>query len=103
MGNWTNNNIDTLIPDDSEEEKELLNAYQKGELIPVENQKEMRRKLKQAAKATIQKAKHISVRVTEKDLRKIKAKAVATGISYHALLGSLLHQYADGKISVNLS
>jgi predicted DNA binding CopG/RHH family protein len=102
MGNRIDDNMDMAILDDSEEEKEFLDAYQRGELIPVENQEEMRRKLRQAAKATIEKAKHISVRVTEKDLRKIKAKAVATGIPYHALLGSLLHQYADGKISVSI-
>lgn len=102
MGNRIDDNMDMAILDDSEEEKELLDAYQRGELIPVENQEEMRRKLRQAAKATIEKAKHVSVRVTEKDLRKIKAKAVSTGIPYHTLLGSLLHQYADGKISVNI-
>jgi predicted DNA binding CopG/RHH family protein len=102
MGNRIDDNMDMAILDDSEEEKELLDAYQRGELIPLENQEEMRKKLRQAAKATIEKAKHISVRVTERDLRKIKAKAVATGIPYHTLLGSLLHQYADGKISVSI-
>ncbi|HLP48585.1 MAG TPA: antitoxin [Candidatus Kapabacteria bacterium] len=102
MGNRINDDMDMAILDDSEEEKELLSAYQRGKLIPVENQEEMRRKLRQAAKATIEKARHVSIRVTEKDLRKIKAKAVATGIPYHTLLGSLLHQYADGKVSFSI-
>jgi predicted DNA binding CopG/RHH family protein len=102
MGNRINDDIDMAILDDSEEEKELLSAYQRGELVPVENQEEMRKKLRQAAKATIEKARHVSIRVTEKDLRKIKAKAVATGIPYHTLLGSLLHQYADGKVSFSI-
>ncbi|HLP47953.1 MAG TPA: hypothetical protein VK469_18560, partial [Candidatus Kapabacteria bacterium] len=78
MGNRINDDMDIAILDDSEEEKELLSAFQREELIPVENQEEMRKKLRQAAKATIEKARHVSIRVTEKDLRKIKAKAVAT-------------------------
>ncbi len=93
---------DMAILDDSEEEKEILEAYEKGELVPVENQEEMREKLRQAAKATIGKTKHISIRVSEKDLRKIKARAVESGIPYQTLIGSLLHQYADGKITINI-
>ncbi len=93
---------DMAILDDSEEEKEILEAYEKGELVPVENQEEMREKLRQAAKATIGKTKHISIRVSEKDLRKIKARAVESGMPYQTLIGSLLHQYADGKITINI-
>ena len=93
---------DVTILDDSEEEKELLEAYEKGELEPVENQEEMRKKLREAAKATIGKTKHISIRVSEKDLRKIKARAVESGIPYQTLIGSLLHQYADGKITLRM-
>ena len=88
--------------DDSEEEKEILTAYEKGELVPVENQEEMRNKLRNAAKATIGKTKHLSIRVSEKDLRKIKARATESGIPYQTLIGSLLHQYADGKIALTI-
>jgi len=87
---------------DSEEEKEILTAYEKGELVPVENQEEMRNKLRNAAKATIGKTKHLSIRVSEKDLRKIKARATESGIPYQTLIGSLLHQYADGKIALTI-
>jgi len=91
-----------ILLDDSEEEKEILEAYEKGELIPVENQEEMRIKLKYAAKATVGKTKHLSIRVSEKDLRKIKAKATESGMPYQTLIGSLLHQYADGKIILTI-
>lgn len=90
------------IMDDSKEEKELLDAYERGELIPVENQEEMRQKLRSAAKATIGKTKHISIRLSERDLRKIKAKAVESGLPYQTLIGSLLHQYADGRITLTV-
>jgi predicted DNA binding CopG/RHH family protein len=93
---------DMAVLDDSEEEKEILEAYEKGELVPIENQEEMREKLRQAAKATIGKTRHISIRVTEKDLSKIKARAVKSGIPYQTIIGSLLHQYADGKITLSI-
>jgi predicted DNA binding CopG/RHH family protein len=88
--------------DDTEEEKEVVDAFEKGLLEPVENQEMRREQLRQYAKATISKTKHISIRVSEKDLRKIKAKAVETGIPYQTLIGSLLHQYASGRITLTL-
>ena len=91
---------DINLLDDPEEEREILEAYEKGQLEPVENPEERRKQLRQYARATLSKTKHISIRVSEKDLRKIKAKAVETGIPYQTLIGSLLHQYASGKITV---
>jgi len=85
--------------DDPEEEKEILEAYEKGLLEPVENPEKRREELRQYARATISKTKHVSVRLSEKDLRKIKAKALEIGIPYQTLIGSVLHQYASGRIS----
>jgi predicted DNA binding CopG/RHH family protein len=94
--------MEMAVMDDSQEEREIVEAYEKGELIPVENQEEMRKKLRDAARATVARTKHISIRISEKDLRKIKARAVESGIPYQTLVGSLLHQYADGKIALTI-
>jgi len=93
---------DINLLDDPEEEREILEAYEKGQLEPVENPEERRKQLRQYARATLSKTSHISIRVSEKDLRKIKAKAVDNGIPYQTLIGSLLHQYASGKITVQI-
>jgi predicted DNA binding CopG/RHH family protein len=93
-------NPDINLLDDPEEEREILEAYYKDQLEPVENPEKRKKQLRQYARATLSKTKHISIRVSEKDLRKIKAKAVETGIPYQTLIGSLLHQYASGKIAV---
>ncbi|MCK4765729.1 MAG: hypothetical protein KAW12_26255 [Candidatus Aminicenantes bacterium] len=93
---------DVSVLDDPEEEKAILQAYEKGELVPVENPEEMSEKLINAARATLAKTKHISIRVSEKDLRKIKLKALESGIPYQTIIGSLLHRYAEGKITLNL-
>ena len=64
------------LRDDPEEEKEILDAYEKGLLEPVENPEKRREELRQYAKATIAVTKQVRVRLSERDLRKIKAKAV---------------------------
>jgi predicted DNA binding CopG/RHH family protein len=88
--------------DDPEEEREILEAYEKGLLEPVDNPEKRREELRQYAKATILKNKHVSVRLSEWDLLKIKAKAIEIGIPYQTLIGSVLHQYATGRMSSNL-
>ena len=88
--------------DDPEEEKEILDAYEKGILKPVEDPGKRREELRQYAKATILKTKQVQVKLSERDLRKIKAKAVEIGVSYQTLIGSVLHQYATGRISATL-
>jgi predicted DNA binding CopG/RHH family protein len=88
--------------DDPEEEREILEAYEKGLLEPVENPEKRREELRQYAKATISKTKQISVRLSERDLRKIKVKAIEIGIPYQTLIGSVLHQYATGRITATI-
>jgi len=88
--------------DDPEEEKEILEAYEKGLLEPVDNPEKRREELRQYAKATIAKTRRVNVRLTERDFIKIKAKAIEIGIPYQTLMGSLLHQYATGRISSTL-
>ncbi len=85
--------------DDPEEEREILEAYEKGLLVPVENPGKRREELRQYAKATIAKTTQVKVRLSERDLRKIKAKAIEIGIPYQTLIDSVLHQYATGRIS----
>jgi predicted DNA binding CopG/RHH family protein len=85
--------------EDPEEEREILEAYEKGLLEPVDNPEKRREELRQYAKATILKSRHVSVRLSERDLLKIKAKAIEIGIPYQTLMGSVLHQYATDRIS----
>lgn len=88
--------------DDPEEEKEILEAYENGLLEPVDNPEKRKEELRQYAKATVLKSKHISIRLSERDLRKIKAKAIEIGIPYQTLIGSVLHQYASGRMSASI-
>jgi predicted DNA binding CopG/RHH family protein len=88
--------------DDPEEEREILEAYEKGLLEPVDNPEKRREELRRYAKATIKKTKQIRVQLSERDLRKIKAKAIELGIPYQTLVDSVLHQYATGRITATI-
>jgi predicted DNA binding CopG/RHH family protein len=88
--------------DDPEEEQELLEAYETGKLIPIENREEKRRELIEAARNTASKTKRINIRLLEQDIEKLKIKAVETGIPYQTLIGSLVHQYATGRLPIQI-
>ena len=84
------------------EELEILENYEKGNLIKSKSIKEDIKEAKEAAKNTISKLKHISIRLSEKDIKKLKIKAIETGISYQTLIGALIHQYTENKIKLKI-
>lgn len=79
----------------TDEEKELLEAIEKGELISVKNLKQTKEDAVNAAKYTLNKAKNINLRLSEKDIAKAKVKAAETGIPYQTLLSSIIHQFVN--------
>ncbi len=86
----------------NKEELEILDEYEKGNLIQSKSLKEDIKEAKEAAKNTISKLKHISIRLSEKDIKKLKIKAIETGISYQTLIGALIHQYTENKIKLRI-
>lgn len=78
-----------------QEEKELLEEIEKGEWVPVKNQKEERRKAIEAARNTLNKTKNINLRLSEKDLHKLKAKALGEGLPYQTLVSSIIHKLVN--------
>lgn len=76
------------------EEKEILEAFERGELVPVKNQSAIKRKMQRAAKYTLEKRKNINIRLTIQDLHRLKVKAMQEGIPYQTLAASILHKYA---------
>ena len=78
-------------------EKEILADFDKGAFTSVKKTKSEKAKYQNYAKLTLGKSKNINIRLSEKDLAKIKSKAVAKGLPYQTLLSSLIHQYADKR------
>ncbi len=82
-----------------EEEKEILEAFEEGKLKKIDMSEEEIEALKIAARQTLIENSRISVRIPERDLKKIKKRAQRNGIPYQTLITAVLHQYAEGKIS----
>ncbi len=80
-----------------EEEKELLRTLKNDEWIEVENQEEYKTAAKEYAEATIKKDKRMNIRISERDLKNLKIKAMEEGLPYQTLVSMVLHKYVSGK------
>ncbi len=74
------------------EEQEIEDAIERGEYSSVSNLEEEKKKFAVAAQYTLEKTRTISVRLTERDLVHLKAKAAREGIPYQTFLTSLIHK-----------
>lgn len=81
----------------TKEEKEILESLDRNEWKSVIN-KESRKSFKEYAQNTLVKDKRINIRLNEKDLKKLKAKAAEEGIPYQTLISSIIHKYVTGRI-----
>ena len=75
------------------DEDEVLAAVERGEFVPVKNEKQALREVQLAAKNAGQKPRNINIRISEKVLHKLKVKAAQEGIPYQTLAASILHQH----------
>ena len=77
------------------EEKEILEAYEKGNLLSVPNIKKEKARYREYAKSTLKKNKRINIRISERDLIHLQRKAVEEGLPYQTLISSILHKYVS--------
>jgi predicted DNA binding CopG/RHH family protein len=85
-----------------DEERELERALESDEFVPVKDEKEKIKMLKNAAKNTLNKIRKnskITIRLNTNDLTKLKIKAKNEGIPYQTMLGSMIHKFVS-KIDV---
>ena len=81
------------------EEREILDAFEKGELKSVPDLKKVKQDAVQAAKNTFTKSKRVNLRLTEQDFELAHIKALEEGIPYQTLLSSIIHKYLTGRLS----
>jgi len=86
------------------EELEILESIENNELIDVPLTKEEKERLSKYAKYTqsLNRKKQTTIRFDIRDLAIIKARAKELGIGYQNLIQALVHQYAIGKIKLEL-
>lgn len=81
-----------------DEEKELLDSYEKNEWKSVKNLEHEKKIAKKVAANTLRKDVRINIRLSSNDILSIKQKAAYEGIPYQTLIASILHKYAAGHL-----
>lgn len=79
-------------------EKDVLAAYEKGELKSTSPSKAKLAKFKAAASATFLKEKRINIRLSTPDLMDLQARALEEGMPYQTLIASVLHKFVSGRL-----
>ena len=80
------------------EEQEILDAVEEGEFRSVENLEQAKKDATAAARNTLAKTKNINIRLSERDLQRIKALAAEKGLPYQTFIRSLLHQVSSSNM-----
>jgi predicted DNA binding CopG/RHH family protein len=81
------------------EEMELAKSLETEEWVSDLTKKE-KKQHEEYARNSLTKQRRINIRMTERDLKKIQAKAIEEGLPYQSLISMLIHKYNEGKISV---
>ena len=80
------------------EEVKILRDFERGELTSINNFKEEKRQLEEAAHNFLQKDRRINIRISSRDLETLQKKAVKEGMPYQTLISSTLHKFVTGKL-----
>jgi predicted DNA binding CopG/RHH family protein len=81
-----------------EEEREIIEAYERGETVPVPNMEAQIAQHQEAAQAFFRKDRRVNIRITGQDLAALKTIALEEGIPYQTLMASILHKYVTGRL-----
>jgi len=81
-----------------EEELQILQDFERGEFESIQNFREEKRRLEEAARRTLQKDKRINIRISARDLEKIQKRAIVEGMPYQTLIASTLHKFVTGQL-----
>lgn len=82
----------------SSEEKEILEAFEKGRLRRSKDAAGEIERHRKIAGATFRKDARINIRLSSRDLRALQARALQEGIPYQTLVSSVLHKFVDGQL-----
>jgi predicted DNA binding CopG/RHH family protein len=80
-----------------EEERELLKSTENDEWITVTDIDKQKKQARDYAEATIRKDKRMNIRISERDLRNLKKRALEEGIPYQTMVSMILHKYLSGR------
>ena len=82
----------------SKEEREILEAFERGELRSPRNKSTQLKQHQEYAASTFRKDERVNVRISSRDLNALKKRALREGIPYQTLIASVLHKYVEGQL-----
>ena len=81
-----------------EEERQLIESIEAEEWSEVSDMSVAIEEAEQIARATTAKNERMNIRMNERDLKALKARAVEQGLPYQTLVSSVLHKYVTGRL-----
>ena len=81
-------------------EKDLLKSFERGEWSSTRDRKAEISRLSAAARATLRKNRRINIRLSDRDVIGLQAKAAEEGIPYQTLIASVLHKYLTASMGM---
>ena len=82
-----------------DEEKGLIRSIENDEWVESPETSKQKKLAKEYAEATIRKDKRMNIRISERDLKNLKKKALEEGIPYQTMVSMILHKYLAGRYS----
>ncbi len=80
------------------EEKNILDAYESGEMKLSKPSKKEIEAIKRIAENTFKKDRRITIRLYDHDFKGIQKKAMEMGIPYQTLISAIIHRYIEGEL-----
>jgi len=87
----------------TKEEQKLLDEVERGEWVSIPNFKEEKKRFQQIARNTLNKTRNINIRLSERDLTRLKRRAMEEGMPYQTLLSSVIHRFVNSQPAPRLA
>ena len=81
-----------------EEERDLIESYERDEWVPVPNMEARIAEYQEAARAFFRKDRRVNIRISNRDILALQEIAQEDGIPYQTLMSSILHKYVTGRL-----
>lgn len=80
------------------EEREILDAFESGQLVRSGDLDQIRKEAQIAAGNTLRKTKRINLRISERDVELARTRALEEGLPYQTMLSSVIHKFLAGRL-----
>jgi len=81
-----------------EEEREILESYERGEWVSVRDEAAVIARHQAVAANTLRKDRRVNIRISNRDILALQEIAQEEGIPYQTLMSSILHKYVTGRL-----